>query len=230
MDDYRWASSYAELVAGTEANRELQSAIDKNLGRVMQPGEQVHDWHESGIDMDEVLSAAAGGSASNVFMRERADDVSFASNRPFHEFFGAAYMSYPVFGTEAMFGSARDEQDEQRFGLARVGPGVWLETVDRAGKVGKASCSGSGSEAARLYTNRPFASLNKLEKSTLAAYVAGAHRNDVVVCSVGATDGEARWRSIYFLPDGRRLPVFDREAPRTRIIPRAEAARLIAAS
>lgn len=227
MSNYDDASSFIELFAGIEGDRELQSAIDKNLMRVMRSGEQVSDWRESGVDMDGVLNAVPGGSAGNMLVSERADDVVLSSKQNFREFFGPEYTTYPVFGSDLMFASALDKQS---FGLLRIGDGVWLEISDEEEKMGNASCSNTGAEAARLYTRRSFASLNKLEKSKLAAYVAGAERNDVVVCSVGEADGEARWRSRYFVPEGRRLPVFDSVGGHRRIIPRAEVGQLIAGS
>lgn len=227
VDDYGESNSYTDLLAGIESDLKLQDAIDRNVERVMRPGERLSDWSESGVDLDEVIAAVPGGATDNVFLSERAGDIAFSSNRPFLELFGPEYTTYPVSGTDAAF---EVSQNERSFGLIRIGEGVWFETSGIEEEVGNASCVNVNSAAARFHTIRLFSDLTKLEKSTLVAYAAGAQRNGAKVCSVGEPDGVARWRSRYFLPDGRRLPVFDREGGRLKIVPRAEAERIFASS
>ncbi len=227
VDDYSESSSYTELLSGIENDFKLQNAIDENVKRVMRPGEQVANWSESGVDLDDVIGAVPGGTMDNVFLSERAGDIAFSSKHPFLELFGPEYTTYSVSGADEAF---EMRQNERSFGLTRIGEGVWFETSGSSEEVGNASCVNVNSAAARFHTKRPFSDLSKLEKSTLVAYAAGAQRDGSKVCTVGEADGEGRWRSRYFLPDGRQLPVFDREGARIKIVPRAEAARLITGS
>ncbi|MXO86631.1 hypothetical protein GRI38_11405 [Altererythrobacter aurantiacus] len=224
VDDYAEAASYEELIAGVPDDSELNAAIDKNVLRVMTPGEQVAGWSTSGTDLDTVVEAASGGWDGNVLRFTRANEVSYGSDRDFAQYFGDGYTVYPVLGPQTAF----DQRgDGLVFGLIRIGEGVWFESVKREEKQGNAGCSSTGAQSARLFANRPYASLSKLEKSLLAAFVAAAGRDDVTVCSLGEEVGEGRYRSRYFMPDGRRLPVFDREAPQVGIVARSELARSI---
>ncbi|WP_170005243.1 hypothetical protein [Pseudopontixanthobacter vadosimaris] len=225
VDDYSEASSYTDLLAGIDDDARLAEAIDRNVERVFRPGDQIAGWSENGIYLEDVLATKPGGTMDNVVLSERAGDIAISSERDFADLFGPEYVVYAVSGTNADFAPGRDDRS---FGLVRIGDGVWMETSSLEEKMGKASCSQVNSAAARLYTRREFADLNKLEKSMLAAYAAGAQRNGGKVCTVSEADGEGRWRTRYFLPDGRRLPVFDREGSRTKIIPRTEVTRLIA--
>lgn len=225
VDDYSEASSYTDLLAGIDDDSRLAGEIDRNVERVLRPGDQIAGWSDSGIDLDDVIATMPGGAMDNALMSERAGDIAFSSERVFDDLFGPEYTTYSVFGTDAAFSPG---QNNRSFGLIRIGDGVWMETSATEEKVGTASCSQVNSAAARLYTKRPFADLNKLEKSMLAAYAAGAQRDGATVCTVAEADGEGRWRSRYYLPDGRRLPVFDREGARKKIVPRTEVERRIA--
>lgn len=227
MDDFADASGYADLLSGVENHAELQTAFRENRTRVMQPGDRVADWSESGLDMDAVLAAAPGGVTDNVYRRDRADDLVFDSSSQFGDLFGADYQIYLVIGDAESFTAF---QGDPSFGLIRVGDGLWLETLSASSAIGNARCLGSGAEAVRLHTRRPYDSLTKLEKSTLAAYTAAARYDKINVCSVGEAVGNNRYRSRYFLPDGRRLPVFDGRSGRLSIVPRADVRQAIVGS
>jgi len=227
MDNFADASGYADLFSRVENHAELQTAFRENRTRVMQPGDRMADWSESGLDMDAVLAAAPGGVTDNVYRQDRADDLVFQSSRQFGDLFGADYKIYLVIGDAGSFTASHGDPS---FGLIRVGDGLWLETLSVNSAIGNARCSGSGAKALRLHTRRPYDSLTKLEKSTLAAYTAAARDNESEVCSVGEAVGDNRYRSRYFLPDGRRLPVFDARSGRLSIVPRADVRQAITGS
>ncbi len=172
MDNFSSASNYAELLAEIESNSKLAGALDKNVDTVMRPGEQVPGWRDSGIDMDVLLDTMPGGSAGNVFLGNRADDVFLTADRSFADFFGPQYTTHTVVGSDVAF--AKVGADES-VGLVRIGQGIWLETVGDRVKMGNAVCSGTGLTAARVQSRRPYDSLTKLEKSTMAAFVARRH-------------------------------------------------------
>ena len=219
VDEYAGATNYQQLLAQAENDRKLQSAIDENVLRVTRTGGPVADWSSNGEDIDALLAASSGGKLDTVLVGQRGDELFVSSYRGFEDDFGPDYVKYFVFGPTTIFG---EPQENQSFNLLRVGDGVWLETVKTERKIGVANCTSSGSEAAQLFSNRPYHSLSKLEKSNLAAYVSGAKRKDVEVCAVFRSTDGSRLNSRFFLPNGLSLPVFDRESPAIEFRPRSE--------
>ncbi|MBU1605781.1 MAG: hypothetical protein KKD08_03095 [Alphaproteobacteria bacterium] len=219
VDDYVGASGYQELLAQIGTDRELQEAIDENVLRVTRSDGPGADWNSDGEDIEALIAASSGGKLNTVLVAQRGDELWVSSYRGFGDDFGPDYAEYPVFGPNVMFDEPKDNRS---FNLLRVGEGVWLETIKTERKIEIATCSSSGSEAARLFSNRPYTSLSKLEKSTLAAYVSGARRRDVEVCTVYSSKDGSRLDRRFFLPNGQSLPVFNREAPAAELRPRSE--------
>lgn len=219
VDDYADASNYRELIAQAESDQKLQNAIDKNVLRVARSDGPVQNWSSGGDDIDSLIAASPGGKQNTVLVALRGNELWVSSYRGFGDEFGSDFTEYPVFGPSAGF---NQPQNNRLFNLSQVGEGVWLETIRIERKIGHAKCSNSGSEAARLFSNRPFESLSRLEKSTLVAYVAGAKRKDIEVCAIyTARDGNLL-DGRFFLPNGQSLPVFNREVPQYKLRPRSE--------
>ena len=224
VDSYGEAANYEELFAGLQTDTKLDAAIDRNLVRVMKPGEHVANWTETGTSARALLTRAPGGNDQNVIFSERESSQAFGSDSSLSSLFGADYTTRPIVGSDSAFDAS---QQSKHFTLVRIGDGVWFETVSPAEHIGNATCSNVAGEAARLHARTPLSSLSKVEKSLLAALITSQRRNDAVVCSVSEIVEGSRYRSRYFLRDGRRLPVFDREGGSFIIVSKSEAERRI---
>ena len=224
VDSYSEALTYEALFSELRTDTKLDAAIDRNLVRVMRPGESVANWTETGTSARGLLAQAPGGKDQNVIFSERESSQALGSDSSLSSLFGADYTTRPIVGSDSAFDASRQSR---HFTLVRIGDGVWFETVSPAEHIGNATCSNVAGVAARLHARNPLSSLSKVEKSLLAALVVSQRRNDAVVCGVSKIMKGGGYRSRYFLRDGRRLPVFDREGGSFVIVSKSEAERRI---
>ena len=221
-------ATYDDLIQDIDRNAPLQEALRKNVARVSKPGDTVTDWNRAGLDLDATLEAAPGGSAANVWMAMSDGRTMFSSPNPFSRFFTNGFTTYLSSGPADLFsGSAKDVE----YTLVEISDDVWLETAERITKIENASCTSNGSDAARIHARRSFSSLGGLQQRYLASLLAASRYDNPTICYLGEATGANAWRIRHFQPDGKRLPVFDREGVKNlTIVPITEAERIIAGS
>ena len=225
VDDYAGLTSYDDLVQSIDGKSELQQALSAIVTRTMRPGETVAGWSKTGRDFDELIEAAPGGSDANVLMNVLDGRVIFSSEKPLRGTSEDGYSTIISSGSSTLF-SNRSESIS--YTLIQVVEGVWLETAENVTKIDNASCTSAGADAVRIHARTPFTNLTKLEKSYLASFLTSSRRSGGTICAIAEPTGPAVWRSRFFLPDGTRLPVFDREGGgKLTIVPITEANRMI---
>lgn len=215
---------YPQLIDHVRSNEELQGQLDKQTDKVFREGEHVSDWQEMGVDIGEVLAAQPGGVEQNALFGKQSWFISAIYGHPHDDLFGPAFNIFHVEGSEGLFLSEAAASYE----LIRAAPGVWVQLASDQIKMGNAACGQS--TAVRLYTRRAIAELGTPEAANVALIVAGTQRvpRNPRNCSVMVPAGDQSWRPMHFTPEGRRLPVADREGGSMRIIPLTELRRILA--
>lgn len=209
MDTDEVAAFFMLVAASPELDAELAPVIEQ----LLEPGEVVSDWRESGIDLLAELAARDGGLAASLLRDEDAEVLSVT------DLSGKAAPDLAGFAPLALRASPPGGIDERVF--MSFAPGIWLEVATQRKMRGTAMCYG-GLFGLTLHSKRPVTEQTMDELFPTIIAVSMIDRlGSREFCLVYERVGDA-YRARSFLPDGRSLPKLDADSTLLRVMPAAE--------
>jgi hypothetical protein len=209
LDAERVAVFFTLLAASAELDAELSPLIEQ----LLEPGEPVPGWRESGIDILAELGALADGGPAKLLRDEDTEVLAVT------DLSGKAVPDLAGFTSLALRPSPPGGIDERVF--TSFSPGVWLEVASQRRIRGTAMCTG-GLLGLTLHSQRPVTeqTMDELLPTIIAVSMVDrlASRE---VCLVYERSGDG-YRSRSFLPDGRSLPQLDADLTLLRPMPAAD--------
>lgn len=195
------------------ASPEIDAMVSPSIEKLLEPGEAVPGWRESGIDILAELAAREGGLTATLL---RDDDTEVLSVT---DLSGKASPDLEGFTSLTLRSPPPGGIDERVF--ASFTPGIWLGLGSQRKMRGTALCYG-GIQELTLHSRRPVTeqTMDELLPTILAVSIFDrlASRE---YCLVFERSGDG-YRSRSFLPDGRSLPQLDADSPMLRIMPAAD--------
>jgi hypothetical protein len=203
-------AAFFTLVA---ASSKIDAYLAPIIEQMLEPGEPVPDWRESGIDILAELGAREGGLAANL-LRDEDPEVPSVTDLS-----GKAAPDLAGFTRTQLRAPPPGNIDERVF--VSFTPGVWLEAASQRKMRGRAMCYG-GLLGLTLHSRRPVTeqTMDELLSTSIAVSMFDrlASRE---FCVVYERSGDG-YRSRSFLPDGRSLPQLDADTTPLRIMPAAD--------
>lgn len=192
------------------ASAELDAVVAPAIEQLLEPGEPVPGWRESGIDILAELNAREGGLAANML---RDDDTEVLSVT---DMSGKAVPDLTGFTSLTLRPTPPGGIDERVF--ASFAPGIWLEIASQRKMRGMAMCYG-GLLGLTMHSKRPVTEQTMDELfATIVAVGMIDRLGSREYCVVYDRVGDA-YRTRSFLPDGRSLPQLDADPTLLRVMP-----------
>lgn len=209
MDADEVAAFFMLVAASPELEAELAPVIEQ----LLEPGEMVPGWRESGIDILAELAVRDGGLAASVLRDEDTEVLSIT------DLSGRAAPDLAGFTPLALRPAPPGSIDERV--LMSFAPGIWLELATQRKLRGTAMCYG-GLFGLTLHSKRPVTeqTLDELFPTIVAVGMID-RLGSREVCLVYERAGDA-YRTRSFLPDGRTLPKVDADSTLLRIMPASD--------
>ncbi len=201
--------AFFDLMSATD---ELEALLAPAIATMLEPGEAVPGWRESGVDILAELGARDGGVAGNLL---RDDDTAVLSVT---DFSGNAAPDLPGFTSVRLRAAPPGGASQTVY--ASFESGVWMVLEMQPIRRGNAFCY-TGLNGVTLYSREPLSAWDEGTTYLMAAMVATFDRvADREVCVVYQREGNA-FASRSYLPDGRSLPYLDAESTLVRVMPAA---------
>lgn len=189
---------------------DLDSQLALMVEEMLEPGDPVPGWRETGVDILAELAAREGGLSANLLRDEDTEVLSVS------DLSGKAAPDVAGFSRLVLRASSPGGVDERTF--VSFAPGVWLEMTTQRTMRGNAMCY-SGLYGMILHSKVPATeqSIDELLPTIVAVNMIDrfAARE---FCLVYQRDGDG-FRTRSFLPDGRSLPKLDANSTLLRVMP-----------
>lgn len=208
MDADGVATFFMLVAASAELDAELAPIIEQ----LLEPGEPVPNWRDSGNDILAELAAREGGLSASLL---RDDDTDLLSVT---DLSGKAAPDFAGFTPLALRPAPPGGIDERVF--ISFAPGIWLEVASQRKMRGTAMCYG-GLFGLTLHSKLPVTEQTMDELFLTIVAVSMIDRlGSREFCLVYERVGGA-YRARSFLPDGRSLPQLDADQTLLQIMPAA---------
>lgn len=192
------------------ASAELEEVLSPTIEQLLEPGEPVPGWRESGIDILAELAAREGGLAASLLRDEDTEVLSVT------DMSGMAAPDLTGFTSLTLRLGPPGGIDERVF--MSPTPGIWLEVASQRKMRGMAMCYG-GLLGLTLHSKHPVTEQTMDELFPTIVAVGMIDRlGSREYCLVYDRLGDA-YRTRSFLPDGRSLPQLDSDTTLLRIMP-----------
>lgn len=199
--------AFFDLISATD---EFEALLARAIATMLEPGEAVPGWRESGVDILAELGARDGGVAGNLL---RDDDTEVLS---ITDLSGTVTPDLSGF-TRVRLRAAPPGGASQTV-YASFAPGVWMVLEMQPGRRGNAFCY-TGLNGITLYSREPLSAWDEETTYLMAGMVATFDRVAArEVCVVYQREGNA-FAARSYLPDGRSLPQINAESTLLRIMP-----------
>ena len=193
----------------------LQAAMDEISAELLKPGPKREGWDKGGVDLYQLVEAAPGGATRNYLLGIDKDGERTIT------IVGARDLSLipKQWQTITSAGSSTDVANSHSLSIGKLEGKYYIVGWDNVRRVGNAFCS-TGSIGGKLYERPDTGVPGEMPPEMMPAFFAATVQmlEKRPFCWRYDRVGD-RYRTSYFLEDGRTLPMLDGTDEMTVIVP-----------